>query len=227
MAPIERWDYAGEGLQEDHAPPAPWELVRSWVDQARERAKANSDVPEPDSISIATVDTEGQPTVRTVLMRYLEPAGPGFYTNLDSRKARDLRANPRIAGTVTWPSMFRAIRFVGTARELDRETVREYFESRPWGSRVGAWASAQSQPIRDRAELENRVRELELKWPDTGRPDDVPLPDGWGGYVIECHEVEFWAGRSSRLHDRLVYLRGRDDADLSTGGGWRIERRQP
>lgn len=226
MEQIDRWDYAGEGLEESQLPAAPWELVRSWVDQARRRSKAQGDLPEPDQISIGTVDEHGRPSVRTVLMRYLEPAGPGFYTNLDSRKARDLAANPQIAGTLTWAPLFHAIRFSGRARQLDRDVVRGYFESRPWGSRVGAWASAQSQPLHDRGELEQRVHELAQRWPDTGRPDDVPLPDGWGGYVIDCDEVEFWAGRSSRLHDRLVFVR-EGDGDLSTEGAWRVERRQP
>ena len=225
MEPIARWDYAGEGLDEQHIPAAPWELVRGWVEQARARSQQESDLREPDQISIATVDADGGPSVRTVLMRYLEPAGPGFYTNLDSRKAVALQENPKIAGTVTWAPMFRAIRFEGTARLLDRDTVRTYFESRPWGSRIGAWASAQSQPIHDRTVLEDRVRELELKFPDTGHADDVPLPDNWGGYVIDCHAVEFWTGRSSRLHDRLVYLR-EGDGDLADDC-WRVERRQP
>lgn len=226
MDQIARWDYAGEGLEESQLPGAPWDLVRAWVDAAHARSLAGTDLPEPDQISVGTVDADGRPGVRTVLMRYLQPAGPGFYTNLDSRKARDLAANPRIAATLTWAPMFRAIRFTGTARELDRDTVRAYFESRPWGSRIGAWASAQSQPIHDRTLLEERVRELELRWPDTGRADDVPLPDGWGGYVVECDEVEFWAGRSSRLHDRLVFVR-EGDGDLATEGAWRVERRQP
>ncbi|GAB3588354.1 pyridoxamine 5'-phosphate oxidase [Calidifontibacter terrae] len=226
MEPIERWDYAGEGLDERDLPAAPLPLIEAWLHQAHQRQQEKGDVPEPDAISVATVDGDGQPRVRTVLMRYLTAAGPGFYTNLDSRKGHDLAGNARVAGTLTWTSMFRAVRFAGVARELDRDTVRDYFESRPWGSRIGAWASQQSQPIGSRADLERQVAQFEAKWPDTGRPDDVPLPDRWGGYVIDCTEVEFWAGRSSRLHDRLVFVR-QSEGDLATPGAWRVERRQP
>lgn len=226
MQPIERWDYAGEGLSEEQLPDAPLPLIEAWLEQARRRQHELGDVPEPDAISVATVDGDGQPRVRTVLMRYLTEQGPGFYTNLDSRKGHDLAGNPRVAATVTWTSMYRAVRFAGVARELDRETVRSYFESRPWGSRVGAWASQQSEPIGSRADLERQVAQFEERWPDTGRADDVPLPDRWGGYVIDCTEVEFWAGRASRLHDRLVFLR-EGEGDLATPGAWRVERRQP
>ncbi|WP_265443654.1 pyridoxamine 5'-phosphate oxidase [Flexivirga meconopsidis] len=226
MQPIKRWDYAGEGLDESELPPAPWAVVERWVDDARIRQEERGDVPEPDAISVATVDGAGQPHVRTVLLRYLTPAGPGFYTNLQSRKGLDLQANPRIAAALTWPAMYRAIRFVGTAQELDRETVTEYFQSRPYGSRIGAWASRQSEPASGRIELEDAVAAYERKWPDTGSADDVPLPVHWGGYAVRCDEVEFWAGRASRLHDRLVYVRCAD-GDLANPETWRIERRQP
>lgn len=226
MEKIERVDYAGEGLAEQDVPAAPWPLIEAWVDQARIRAREQGDVPEPDSLNVATVDEQGRPSVRVVLMRHLDASGPGFYTNLDSAKARDLRANPNIAATLTWPSMFRAIRFSGVAREMDRDHVREYFRSRPWGSRAGAWASHQSQPLADRAEFEQRVAHFEAEFPDRGNPDDVPLPDFWGGFVVECREIEFWAGRRSRLHDRVVFTRS-GDGDLSDSGAWSISRRQP
>ena len=226
MLPIERWDYAGEGLTEDQLPPQPWSLLTAWVEQAHQRQHERGDVPEPDAISVATADDQGRPHVRTVLMRYLEPDGPGFYTNLDSRKGRDLAANDAVAAALTWPPMYRAIRFTGRAVPLERDVVRDYFVSRPWGSRVGAWASHQSQPVATRAELEHAVRSFEQKWPDTGSADDVPLPDFWGGYRIACTEIEFWAGRSSRLHDRLVFVRV-GSGDLADPASWRVERREP
>ena len=226
MQQIKRWDYNGEGIDAQAMPADPWEAVTHWVEAARTHAQTHEDMPDPDAIAVATVDPTGRPQVRTVLMRYLQPDGPGFYTNLSSRKGRDLRNDPRVAATLTWPSLFRAIRFVGSAQELSREVVTDYFGSRPWGSRISAWASHQSQPIASRAELEAAVTAYEKRWPDHGRPDDVPLPDFWGGFVIHCDEVELWAGRRNRLHDRLVYVRT-GDGDLADASSWRIERRQP
>lgn len=226
MRTVERWDYDGEGIHEESLPAAPWDAVASWVDQARQRAGEQADMREPDAISVATVDPDGQPSVRTVLMRYLSPAGPGFYCNLRSRKALALAQNPRIAATLTWVPMFRAIRFEGTAIQLSREIVTDYFRSRPYGSRIGAWASHQSQPAASRAQLEEDVRRFEQRWPDHGEPDDVPLPDHWGGFVVDCNRVELWGGRSSRLHDRFVYSRV-GQGDLADAASWQVQRLQP
>jgi len=226
MQPIKRWDYAGEGLDEHDLPAAPLPLVERWMQDAVDRQAARGDVPEPDAISVATVDVAGQPHVRTVLMRHLGADGPGFYTNYTSRKGRDLEDNPNIAAALTWPSMFRAIRFVGVAHRMTAERSEAYFRSRPYGSRIGAWASEQSQPVASRAELEAAVASYEQKWPDTGSPQDVPLPDFWGGYVVRCDEVEFWAGRSNRLHDRLVFVRT-GEGDLADPASWEVQRRQP
>ncbi len=226
MQLIRRWDYDGEGIDESAMPTAPWDAVTQWVDAARSHAQDHPDMPEPDALAVATVADDGAPRVRTVLMRYLETDGPGFYTNLRSAKGRQLAREPRVAAGLTWPSMFRAVRFVGRATPLPREVVQTYFGSRPWGSRISAWASHQSQPVASRADLEEAVAAYERRWPDHGSPDDVPLPDFWGGYVVRCDEVELWAGRRDRLHDRLVYVRD-GGGDLADAGSWRLERHQP
>jgi pyridoxamine 5'-phosphate oxidase len=216
---VEHRDYAGDGLTEAQLPPSPWPVVKEWVEQARARVDP---VHEPDALSVATADGSGQPHVRTVLLRYLQADGLGFYTNLESRKGQDLAVNPKIAVALTWPSIFRAIRLVGRAELLPRSVVQEYFDGRPWGSQVGAWASEQSHEAPDRAALEGAVREAEARWPE-GTP--VLAPPFWGGYVIRATEVELWAGRRSRLHDRLVYVR--DEPAALDAAGWRIIRRQP
>lgn len=221
-----RIDYDGEGLSEHDVPAAPFDLIKQWVADAQRRQEASGDVPEPTAISVATADATGAPHVRTVLMRYLTELGPGFYTNLESAKGQDLVANPQIAGALTWPMMFRAIRFSGGVKEIDRDTVRDYFSSRPWGSRVGAWVSKQSQPLASREELEQANADVAARYPDTGSPNDVPLPDFWGGYYIDCQEVEFWAGRSSRLHDRIVFVRT-GPGTLADPSAWRVVRRWP
>ena len=122
--------------------------------------------------------------------------------------------------------MFRAVRFRGVAHELGRDEATDYFGQRPWGSRISAWASRQSRLIKGRAALEQAFEEYAERWPDHGRPTDVPVPDRWGGYRIRCDEVEFWAGRRNRLHDRLVFERVAEGT-LDDAAAWRVLRRQP
>lgn len=222
----ERTDYAGDGLTEDQLAATPYEQVRLWVDQAVRRQARSGDVPEPTAMSVATVDPDGAPNVRTLLMRYFDERGPGFVTNLGSAKARELAACPRAAASLTWPSMFRAIRFRGAAVLVDRAEVTDYFVTRPWGSRIGAWSSHQSEPAAGRAELEAAFDRYAERWPDRGKVDDVPVPDFWGGYRIVCDEVELWGGRRSRLHDRLVFTRV-GEGTLADAGAWALTRRQP
>jgi len=216
----------GGGLLESDVPASPYPLLRAWVDAALAAAAAREDVPEPSAMAVATVDPDGAPNVRTVLMRFLDERGPGFVTNLRSTKADELAANPRIAATLTWPSLFRAVRFRGVAEPVDRTEVEAYFSSRPYGSRLSAWASEQSRPARDREELEERWVAALARFPDRGRVDDVPVPDFWGGYRVRCDEVEFWAGRRDRLHDRIVFART-GHGTLSDAGSWARSRRQP
>lgn len=219
-------EYDGEGLSEETLLSTPWQQAVRWVAQAVARQDSNSDVPEPLAMSVATVDEVGRPDVRTVLMRFFDPSGPGFVTCLESTKGVQLRTHPGIAASLTWPSMFRAVRFRGVAKPLHRDELATYFGKRPWGARISAWASDQSRPVQGRSDLEARYQEYAARWPDGGRTDDVPVPDKWGGYRISCDEVEFWAGRRNRLHDRLVFSRCAEGS-LDESAAWTTERRQP
>lgn len=226
MTVAPRVEYLGEGLSELELAATPWLQAQRWVQDAVARSAQALDVPEPLALSVATVDDAGRPDVRTVLMRFFTPVGPGFVTNLASRKGRQLAANPGIAASLTWPAMYRAVRFRGVAEPLGREEVTDYFQHRPWGSRISAWASNQSQPATGRAELEVAYQRYADRFPDRGDPADVPVPDFWGGYRVVPDEVEFWAGRRDRLHDRLVFERV-GEGKLDDEGAWRVWRRQP
>jgi pyridoxamine 5'-phosphate oxidase len=238
MSAIYRLDYSGDGLSEAELAPTPWQQAQRWVEEADARAAAQDDVPEPRALSVATVDATGAPNVRTVLMRFFDERGPGFVTNRDSAKGAELAADPRVAASLVWPAMYRSIRFRGVVEPVSDEEVREYWESRPWGSRISAWASQQSQPVSGRAPLEEAVERYASQFPDRGQPDDVPVPAFWGGYRVRCREVEFWAGRRNRLHDRLVFTAvgsgggaaAQDVAlrpSLDDAGAWTVIRRQP
>jgi pyridoxamine 5'-phosphate oxidase len=226
MTDVHRVDYTGEGLSEQEVAPTPWQQGHRWVEQALARSRELGDVPEPLALSVATVDPDGRPNVRTVLMRFFDERGPGFVTNTESTKGLEIAATGGIAASLTWPAMFRAIRFRGAAEPLTREEVAGYFGSRPWASRISAWASQQSRPIEGRADLEEAYERYAAQWPDRGHVDDVPVPDFWGGYRVVCDEVEFWAGRHNRLHDRLVFTRV-GEGSLDEPDAWRLHRRQP
>ncbi len=221
-----RVDDGGEGLAEAQLLETPYAQVVSWVEAADARQDDRGDVPEPRSLSVATVDAEGRPNVRTVLMRFLDERGPGFVTAVTSTKGRELAANPFVAASLTWPAMFRAVRFRGRAVRLGDDELRAYWASRPWASRISAWASKQSEPAASRAELEAAFEARAAQFPDHGSDDDVPVPDFWGGYRVVCDEVELWGGRRNRLHDRIVYTRTRD-GDLGDADAWQVSRRQP
>jgi pyridoxamine 5'-phosphate oxidase len=221
-----RGEQPPEGLLEPDVLDSPYLQVRAWVDEAVSLAGQRPDVPEPLAMSVATVDGDGAPNVRTVLMRFLDERGPGFVTNLESTKSRELRGRARVAAGLTWPSLFRAIRFRGRAELIERTDIGRYFASRPYGSRLSAWASEQSRPIADREALERRWAEVLARFPETGEPDEVPLPGFWGGWRVVPDEVEFWAGRSDRLHDRIVFTRNAAGS-LADPGSWTRWRRQP
>lgn len=223
-----RVDYAGPGLGEQQLAPTPYEQLTRWLEEAVRRQADRGDVPEPYAMAVATVDEQGRPDVRTVLMRLLTEQGPGFLTNLQSAKGRQLARLPFAAATLVWPAMFRAVRFRGPTELIPRGEVERYFASRPWGSRISAWASAQSAPVATRDELEEAFAAYAARFPDRGRADDVPVPAQWGGLRILPTEVEFWAGRPNRLHDRLRLTRGSGlPGTLATPGAWQVQRLQP
>ena len=223
---MDRLDYSGDGLAETELLATPLEHIRLWVDAAQQRNAAHGDCPEPLAMSVATVDADGLPDVRTVLMRFLDGRGPGFVSSAWSTKAAQLQATPRMAASLTWPGLFRAIRFRGDAEVIEADAMEAYWQSRPWGSRISASISQQSHPVDSRATLEERFAEAAQRWPDHGRPDDVPVPEDWIGWRLRPVEVELWAGRRNRLHDRLVYERV-GEGGLDDAASWRVSRRQP
>jgi pyridoxamine 5'-phosphate oxidase len=178
-------------------------------------ARAADEVPLADAICIATVGRDGLPDARMVLLKGHGPDGFRFYTNLESAKGRQLGANPHAAMVAYWRELDRQVRARGRIEQLDAADSDAYFEARPRDSQLGAWASAQSQPLRSREELDDRVAELDADYRDRA----IPRPPHWGGYLLIPDEVEFWQGQVGRLHDRFRYRR--------TDGGWTIERLSP
>lgn len=219
----QRVAYDEQGLDVADLAATPLAQFRLWYDAA-----VTAGVTEPNAMTLATVDPEGAPTARTVLLKHADATGFVFFTNHRSRKGTELAAHPVAALVLPWLPMHRQVAVRGRVEHVSAEATAEYFGSRPWGSRIGAWASHQSRPVASRDELERRWTELGERWPDRGLPDDVPVPPFWGGYVVRPVEVEFWQGRASRMHDRLVFqpaapgLPALDDASA-----WRIERREP
>lgn len=162
-----------------------------------------SEPADANAMQIATVDAQGRPSLRTVLLKGVEEARFLFYTNYNSRKSQQLAHNPAIAASFYWKSMFRQVHIEGEAERLPAAVSDAYFATRPRGSQIGAWASNQSEPIASRSVLESRVAELEARFADA----QVPRPPHWGGYGITPRRIEFWQGLDHRLHERTCYLR--------------------
>ncbi len=193
-----RRDYVRDGLSEAQAPSEPFALFRQWFDDAVQTEQLPV---EPNAMTLATVDGEGRPHCRVLLLKGLDERGFTFFSNYDSAKGEQLAARPYAAMTFFWPSLERQVRIEGRVEKVSFEDSDAYFQVRPLGSRLGAWASPQSRVIRDRDELEGYLAETERRFLDTA----PHCPPHWGGYRLLPERIEFWQGRASRLHDRLNY----------------------
>lgn len=207
-----RRDYTRDGLSEAQAPAEPFSLFKQWFADA---VKTEQPPVEPNTMTLATVDAEGRPHCRVLLLKGLDERGFTFFSNYDSAKGEQLAAKPYAAMTFFWPSLERQVRIEGRVERVTAAESDAYFQVRPLGSRLGAWASPQSRVIKDRAELENLLAQVEERF-----LDQAPhCPPHWGGYRLLAERVEFWQGRTSRLHDRLDYRLDND--------GWSRERLAP
>ncbi len=206
-----RRNYSLAGLRRADLAPDPLTQFHTWF-----AAALDGGVLEPNAMTLATVDAAGQPSSRIVLLKAADDRGFVFFTNYAGRKGRELADNPRAALTFFWPQLERQICIAGTVTKVSRDESANYFQSRPFGSRLASWASRQSEPIADQALLHERLAAVRAQYDGA----EVPLPPYWGGYALTPHRVEFWQGRPDRLHDRLQYER-------DAAGGWEITRLSP
>jgi pyridoxamine 5'-phosphate oxidase len=207
----QRKEHNRSSLTEADLDPDPVCQFTLWFDEANQ-----SGIPESNAMTLATATPEGRPSARTVLLRGADERGFTFFTNYESRKARELEANPFAALVFFWHELERQVRIEGRVERVSDDESDRYFQSRPKGARIGAWASPQSQVIASREILEAQFLESENQHAD----ENVPRPANWGGYRLVPASLEFWQGRPNRLHDRLRYSH-------RPGGGWVIERLAP
>lgn len=207
-----RQDYRLASLDIADVQSNPFEQFKKWFQEA-----LDAQLPEPNAMTLATATPDGKPTLRVVLLKSFDYDGFVFYTNYASRKGKEMTANPYAALNFLWLELERQVRIEGTVEKVSTTESTEYFQSRPKGSQIGAWASPQSTVIPDRNILETKVQELTATYENIAV---LPRPENWGGFVIKPTLIEFWQGRSNRLHDRIQYT-------LQAEGSWKIERLAP
>lgn len=205
-----RENYTRGGLKEEDLTDDPVIFFKKWLEEAIE-----SKVAEPNAMSLATVAEDGTPNSRIVLLKEVGERTIRFYTNYESRKGSDLKTNPFAAVSFWWPELERQVRIKGSIKKVSREDSDEYFQSRPRESRLGAWASKQSSEVINREKLREAYEKVSKRFKNT----TIPTPGFWGGFDIYANEIEFWQGRPSRLHDRILYTYGNDT--------WKFKRLQP
>lgn len=207
----ERREYGREKMEISGLPADPMELFSHWLKEALQ-----SGIPDPTAMTLSTVDKDGRPSSRIVLLKKFEEGSLVFYTNFRSKKGRDLEANNRVAAHFYWPELERQIRISGEAKEVSQEDADHYFSSRPYESKIAAWASPQSETIPDRDYLEKEFKKYQVNF---STRENIPRPRHWGGYSILPSRIEFWQGGLRRLHDRIVYRK--------SGEHWDMERLAP
>ncbi len=207
-----REDYRRSELLEENLFAGPLDQFKSWFSAAEKAG-----LPEPNAMTLATCTSDGRPSARVVLLKGIDHGGLVFFTNYESRKGYEMAENPHAALLFSWLELQRQIRIEGLVEKIHPEESAAYFQSRPKGSQIGAWASPQSTVISGRAFLESAIANMEKRFEGV---DPLPRPPQWGGYRVKPYRFEFWQGRSSRLHDRLIYEPGE-------GGTWHISRLAP
>ena len=205
-----RKDYTQASLNESEVQKDPMQQFAIWMEQA-----LKAEIAEPNAMNLSTVNAAGEPSGRIVLLRGFDTRGFPFFTNYNSQKGQEVAQNPRAALTFFWPELERQIRISGTVAKTSAAESDQYYQSRPRGSRLGAWASPQSEVLPDRSALEALLSSVEEKFTE----ESVPRPASWGGYILQPVSIEFWQGRASRLHDRLRYRK--------SGEAWVLERLAP